>query len=180
MIIIGLTGPMYAGKTTIANALRERYLKYYGVDSRIMSMAGPLKALARQIGWNGLKDEKGRRLLQLLGTEVCRKCISDSYWTDKFLDSCIASKAEVIICDDVRFDNEAEVCDLVIRITGRDPLIWRLTEWMPIRLRRFVRSLFCHKSELGISKYDLCLDNSGDIHALKSLIDDLELKCPKS
>lgn len=61
-MIIGFTGNMQAGKTTCA--------EYTGFP--IYSFASPVKAIATIMGWDGNKDEKGRKLLQSLGTETGR------------------------------------------------------------------------------------------------------------
>lgn len=114
--VIGLAGPMGCGKSTIAtmmvNALpRDKHTAY------IISFADALKDLARSLGWNGEKDEKGRKLLQLLGTDICRNCIDINYvvwrWYEKIRNYfpvyqvSYCEKRLVIIADDVRFDNEA-------------------------------------------------------------------------
>lgn len=162
MYIIGLSGPMRAGKSTTAQVL-QRALANHGIDSTIIPMAKPLKTIATELGWDGQKDKKGRRLLQLLGTQVCRECISQDYWTKKFLELAHKSGTPVVICDDIRFDDEAEICDKVIRVTGRDPLSWRLTEYKCLRwLRRFL----CHASERGVTRCDYTINNDGDLFML--------------
>lgn len=173
MYIIGLTGPMRAGKSTTAQIL-QRALTSHGVDSTIIPMAGALKRIATELGWNGLKDEKGRRLLQLLGTDVCRNCISQDYWVIKFLESAAKCNTSVIICDDIRFDDEAEVCDSVIRITGRDPWQWRLTE-----NAKWLRKILCHKSEQGVTRCDYTINNSADTFLLATIVYNVvqELPC---
>jgi len=63
--------------------------------------------------WNGSKDEKGRRLLQLIGTEVARECIDEDFWVNEWVNTCekegIFSNYDYIIIDDMRFDNEAKM-----------------------------------------------------------------------
>jgi hypothetical protein len=60
------------------------------------------------MGWNGKKDKKGRKLLQLIGTECGRQCISESIWTDKFIEKATRNilPPDVVIADDWRFPNE--------------------------------------------------------------------------
>ena len=71
----------------------------------------PLLDLAREIGWNGKKDEKGRKFLQLLGTDCVRECIDYDYWTKKWSkgveDYSKIQEIDLIIADDIRFENEA-------------------------------------------------------------------------
>jgi len=127
MHIIGINGRAGSGKSTFKDFLAQEYRNLvYKEAVEIIPFAQALKDLAMYIGWNGQKDEKGRRLLQLLGTEVCRECIDEYYWINKW--SCRYAKAlimekSLVIVDDVRFLNEAQFLkDLgatLIKITGR-------------------------------------------------------------
>jgi len=123
--IIGITGPAGAGKSTFARhllcALAERH-----IPAICIPFAAALKKLARSIGWDGVKDARGRRLLQLLGTDVCRGCISDSYWIDRWRAAVVRAAethVHVVVTDDVRFPNEAfairALNGTIIRLTGR-------------------------------------------------------------
>lgn len=164
MFIIGLAGPMCGGKTTTANLLKKHLKLKRGIDSTIIPMAKPLKDLAYSLGWDGQKDRKGRKLLQTLGV-VCRECLDQDYWVKKYALACASCGHEVIICDDIRFENEAELCDIVIRITGRDPWQWRLTEHM-----RWLRKWLCHSSEQCVSTYDCTINNSKGIVELETAV----------
>ncbi len=75
MHIIGIHGPLGGGKTFLANEIKDCF---NGVV--ILPFAKLLKDFAFEMGWDGKKDPKGRRLLQLLGTECGRKCISQDIW----------------------------------------------------------------------------------------------------
>lgn len=107
-IVIGLAGRMWSGKTTTAQEIL-RQLSEQGRSGVILSLATPLKDLARSyFGWNGQKDERGRRLLQRLGTDVGREWDPD-FSVKKWLDmACRQVKVGIsVICDDLRFANEA-------------------------------------------------------------------------
>lgn len=175
MKLIGLAGPKGCGKSTISKLIANS-LRAEGHKVIIQSFAKPLKDLATSIGWDGQKDEKGRRLLQILGTEVCRKCIRDDYWIAKFTEFCASEALShspcepelIIICDDVRFDNEAALFDKVIQIKGRnEPWSWCLP--------RFLRRLFNHASECGVERSDLIIDNSKGYIELEAQIYELKL-----
>lgn len=77
----------------------------------IIPMAKKLKEVALSIGWNGVKDAKGRRLLQILGTEVMRECIDEDYhikaWM-QYAEEALLSGKRILICDDIRFPNELQ------------------------------------------------------------------------
>ena len=60
-IIIGFCGKAQVGKDSAADYLVE----HYGFVK--MNFAGYLKEIAEQAGWNGLKDNRGRRYLMHLG-----------------------------------------------------------------------------------------------------------------
>jgi hypothetical protein len=110
MHVIGITGIMYAGKTTVGKMLS---LKVYGHESHIFPFGASLKRRAYELGWDGVKDEKGRRLLQLLGTEICRQCIDPNYWVVAWQNDNLHyirdRKLDWVFIDDVRFLNEAKM-----------------------------------------------------------------------
>ena len=106
-LIIGLTGRKRHGKSTFCDFLRERLISD-GYSVECVNFKDPSLAMARSIGWNGKKDEKGRLLLQRLGTDVVRECIDTNYWVKRWMLSVAACGSDVILVDDVRFQNEAE------------------------------------------------------------------------
>lgn len=110
---IGITGKMNAGKTTVAGIIKEHLRDK--VPTCIIPFAAPIKRLALDMGWNGEKDDKGRRLLQLLGTECGRQCIAPDIWIRRWYEQAERwwlrdnePERLVVIADDLRFDNEAE------------------------------------------------------------------------
>ena len=85
-------------------------------------MAREIKRIANEhFGWDGEKDEKGRRLLQVLGTEAGRM-YNENIWVHKAIDwfnqNCdLANRISirpatytVMIADDIRYPNEIEQC----------------------------------------------------------------------
>ena len=90
----------------------------------LIPFAKALKRIAFDLGWDGKKDERGRKLLQLLGTDVCRNCIADDYWIKKWVEQYEDAPTNAhIIADDVRFINEVEAIVLrngiTFKVTGR-------------------------------------------------------------
>lgn len=111
MYLVGLCGKMYAGKTAFAESMCL-HAADDGVFSKILPFAQPLKQIARSMGWDGNKDEKGRRLLQLLGTECMRECIDPNGWLKLWIKEARSFQLSVkstalVISDDCRFSNEA-------------------------------------------------------------------------
>lgn len=69
------------GKDTTAGILKE-YLETKGQRVLIIHFADLLKYICKQFfGWDGNKDEKGRTLLQYIGTDVVSKK-NPAYWAD--------------------------------------------------------------------------------------------------
>jgi hypothetical protein len=115
--VIGITGNMGVGKTTLANEIAGRLNGY------VLPFAAPVKSIAKSMGWNGEKDERGRRLLQLIGTECGRECIGEDVWVRRWLASLVedSESPSAVIADDVRFENEADAIrargGLIVRVT---------------------------------------------------------------
>ena len=104
-MIISFGGKMMVGKTTSANYLvdKKSFIK--------LSFADKIKEIARNyFGWDGAKDEKGRKLLQEIG-DVGR-AYDANIWI-KYVEGKMQSlqnfdKIENFTIDDVRFKNEID------------------------------------------------------------------------
>lgn len=108
MRVITISGKSRSGKDTIAQALKKAF-DDQGTPCLIFHYADFLKKICEVCyGWDGKKDEKGRTLLQYVGTEVFRAADPD-VWVDMML--CfikgISKTTKVLILPDVRFLNEA-------------------------------------------------------------------------
>jgi len=105
--IITFSGKAQHGKTTSANILGG-ILKKQNKRVLFASYADYLKYIARQYyDWNGEKDEKGRTLLQELGTEKTRIRFPD-FWVDNVISlaKIFENDYDYVIIDDCRFPNE--------------------------------------------------------------------------
>jgi hypothetical protein len=94
--LIGLAGYAGSGKDTAADVLEA-----LGWERR--AFAGALKDLATRIGWDGAKDEPGRRLLQELGVG-CREVLGADVWVNALM----ATLEGPSVIVDVRFPNEVD------------------------------------------------------------------------
>lgn len=108
MRVITISGRAQVGKDSIAQALKETF-DSQGIPCLIFHYADFLKKICEVCyGWDGKKDEKGRSLLQHVGTEIFRAADPD-IWVDMML--CfvkgISKTTKVLILPDVRFLNEA-------------------------------------------------------------------------
>lgn len=109
MKIFCISGKAQHGKDTTANFMLEALAKK-GESVLIFHYADLLKYIAKQyFGWDGVKDENGRKLLQELGTDVIRKKNPD-YWVmfavgllRLFID-----RWDYVLIPDARFPNEID------------------------------------------------------------------------
>ena len=151
MKLIAFTGLAQTGKTTAANFIP---------GAKILSFADPVKQIAlSSFNWDGVKDEKGRRLLLVIGTE-CGRAYDNDIWINKMREQIkiYAPLFNVIAIDDCRFDNEPE---LVKELGG-----------IVIEILRPGCVPDGHASEQGISPYliDRQILNDGTIEQLKEKV----------
>jgi len=161
---IGLCGKAGAGKTTTCGIIANIHMKKS--PSIIIPWAEDLKRVAREeFGWNGKKDEKGRKLIQTIGTECGRMYGGDLFWVNKWqnkVDMILGSNPNTLILnDDTRFDSEAKrIKDnggIMIKVYGRAYDMGENSS---------------HVSEAGINEQyiDYTIDNSGDMDYLTNKI----------
>jgi hypothetical protein len=93
---IGLIGWAGSGKDTAALALMDRGWKR-------VAFADALKGRALYLGWDGRKDERGRRLLQDIG--MAMRTYDAQHWIDHARG---AMRGRPCVFTDVRFTNEAD------------------------------------------------------------------------
>ena len=93
---IGLIGWAGAGKDTAALALMDRGWKR-------IAFADALKGRALYLGWDGRKDDRGRRLLCDLG--MAMRAYNPNHWIDHARN---AMRGRACVFTDVRFQNEAD------------------------------------------------------------------------
>lgn len=108
--VICISGKAQHGKDTVAKMMKA-ILEKYGKKVLITHFGDLLKYICKSFfKWDGQKDEKGRSLLQDIGTDCIRKQQPD-YWVN-FLASIIKffpDEWDYIIIPDCRFPNEYEV-----------------------------------------------------------------------
>lgn len=139
--IIGLCGPNRVGKTTTAREM-ARLLNRDEDVACVDAVANPLyESLSAMLGCDeswikrykdspvpqdhdvpSLRGKIMRDALKRLGTEFGRDVFGPNIWADLALGRAHASWAYYTIFDDIRFENEANICDFVIELkrTGID------------------------------------------------------------
>ncbi len=118
-LFLGISGKMGSGKTTLTEGIRNSLNTF---TSEVVSLAKPIKDIQHMI-YNELDlemvGEKDRDLLIKLGMWGRDK--SPTLWLEQAVKKFKSSPADIVICDDVRFGNEAEWFEengLLIRIEG--------------------------------------------------------------
>ena len=105
--VINISGKAGSGKDTFADML-QKSLEAKGKTVMRMSYADYLKYICTKLfAWNGKKDEKGRTLLQKVGTDIVRAQNPD-FWVKAVceLATLFDGFYDYVICADCRFPNE--------------------------------------------------------------------------
>ena len=120
-LLIGISGKMGSGKSTISHMLKAGF-EMTDRKVEIMSLSKPLyKAqdlLYKQFGLE-LQGDKDRNLLISIGQ--WGRDIDPDFWVEQAAKSIVESDADIIICDDIRFKNEADFfkrLGVIFRIEG--------------------------------------------------------------
>lgn len=156
--VILLSAKSGHGKDYIANIMKDN-LEQKGNTVLITHYADLLKYILKTFfNWDGQKDEKGRHLLQYVGTDVIRKQ-EPNYWVNfvKDIITMFPNEWDYILIPDVRFPNEITemYCDdfntISVRIT-RENYTSKLTKEQQQ-----------HKSETALDNYtfDYYITNDG-------------------
>jgi len=161
-IIIGLCGKAGSGKDTVADIITKKCFKN-DITCTTIHFAKALKNIAKTVfGWDGQKDERGRRLLQVIGTD-CARAYDKDFWIKKWEELLYWNQDyKVLLVPDVRFENEANAIHIrngiLIKVFGR---AFDLGENAN------------HASEAGLSKelIDYTIDNSLTIEALEEKVE---------
>ena len=109
IIISGKSG---SGKDMFAQFLKEELAKH-GKKALVIHYADAVKWFCRDfLDWDGKKDEVGRTLLQMVGTDIVRK-VHPNFWTGIVVGLIQAfeptSNFDIAIVPDARFPNEVDI-----------------------------------------------------------------------
>jgi hypothetical protein len=107
--IFAVSGKAQHGKDTFANVLYEE-LTNKGHRVLLTHYADLLKFICKSLfNWDGQKDEKGRHILQYVGTDVVRNERPD-YWVEFVIDmiELFGENWDYVIIPDTRFPNEID------------------------------------------------------------------------
>ena len=167
MKVIAVSGHARHGKDTVAKMLQEQ-LEADGNKVLITHYADLLRYICKTFfGWDGKKNERGRTLLQHVGTDVVRKN-EPNFWVDFVADIlCYFNDYwDFVIIPDTRFPNEFNR----LKERGLDAVHLRVVR------TDFVSPLTAeqqaHPSETALDDIepDFCIINDGDLDSLKTKI----------
>ena len=117
--LIGLVGHARHGKNTVAKFIAGAARGKRTVE---MAFADAVREECRDIyGWNGVKDEAGRTLLQEHGMK--RRRLDPDYWLKKTFERLDECPADIVVITDVRFRNEAD------EVVARGGELWRVVRF---------------------------------------------------
>jgi len=136
--VVGLAGPAGVGKSTTTIAFVEIFKKLYpALKTKNIAFADPMYNLIshftqipistlksqnyKNIKWNQktapmpcLNGWSPRRFLQVIGTDCFRNEIHNDFWVQLSIKQ--AEDNDIIFVEDARFDNEYEMCNIVIEL----------------------------------------------------------------
>lgn len=169
MKVILISGKARHGKDTVAGMIESNF-KERGARVLVTHYADLVKYICKAFfGWDGNKDERGRTLLQYVGTDIVRGYFPD-YWVNFIIDilNMFSEHWDYVIIPDTRFPNEVdkikEQFDAVHVRVLRDGFESSLTEEQKN-----------HPSETALDNYtyDVIIHNSGSMEDLEQKVKEL-------
>lgn len=157
--LVLLGGKQKTGKTTSAKFIAQILkVKYPTLSVEHTALARPIKEIAHSVfHWDGEKDDRGRRLLQVIGTDAGRE-YNEDLWNE-YLEGYILGGLfipNIVLVDDWRFPNEKDY------FTSRGMMFDVTT----IRLYRDTGIIDTHPSENSLPDnkfyYDFVINNNKD------------------
>lgn len=110
MKVVCISGKAQHGKDTMAQMMKRILEDSYGKSVLIIRYADQLKFILREYyDWDGVKDERGRSLMQTVGTDLARKADPDIWvkYVMRFL-AVFGTDFDYVLIPDCRFTNEIE------------------------------------------------------------------------
>ena len=164
--IIALSGRARSGKDTCAECIKEEFERS-GKKVLMVHYADLLKFICKTfLGWDGQKDEKGRHILQYVGTDIVRKQRPD-YWVDFIIDvlGLFGDQWDIVVIPDARFPNEID------RLKQDVFAVTHVKVVRPNFESELTSEQKQHKSETAMENYpsDCLIKNEGSLRALRDL-----------
>lgn len=110
MKVVLLIGKAGAGKDEAYKCIKELY-----PTAERYAFADRLKVFAREMGWDGRKDERGRKLLQGIGQTV--RAYNEDFWAVRVVRAIEHDQPDIAVITDCRFPNEIKFVKAFFRDT---------------------------------------------------------------
>lgn len=167
MKIICISGKAQNGKDTTAQFMADE-LTAQGKKVLIAHFGDLVKYVCTKFfGWDGKKDDKGRTLLQYVGTDKIR-AQSPDYWVDFIVGilSMFPDEWDYVLIPDTRFPNEFEI----FKNYGMDASLLRVER--PNFVSPLTDKQQMHPSETALDNYhyDLHIINDGTLEDLQTMV----------
>ena len=165
--IFAVSGKAQHGKDTFANILYEE-LTNKGHRVLLTHYADLLKFICKSLfNWNGEKDEKGRQILQYVGTDIVRK-ERPNYWVEFVIDmiDLFGENWEYVIIPDTRFPNEIDI------LKQKYDKVEHIRVVRPNFTSTLTEEQLKHPSEVALDSVipDITIFNQGTMEELKELV----------
>ena len=166
MTVVGISGKAESGKTTLANILKKE-LEERHTRVLLINYGDFVKFIATQYyNWNGEKDERGRALLQHIGTEQGRMMVDENIWVDMVINTVAVADRDydIAIVADCRFPNEFS------RWADKGKEILKIRIERPEYQNKLTQEQNQHASETSMDNYrdwDLFVCNDGTYENLE-------------
>ena len=164
--IICISGKALHGKDSVARVLSAT-LKQQGKKVLITHYADLLKYVREFFEWDGNKDNQGRQLLQMVGTDVVRSQCPD-FWVNFVRDMLVFFDGEwdYVLIPDCRFPNEIEV----LKKAGFNVLHLRVVRPGFDSPLSIVQQNHLSETALDSYWYDYQIKNGGTIRDLNEVV----------
>lgn len=165
--IFVISGKAQHGKDTVANILRDD-LSDRGYKVLVTHYADLVKYICKTFfHWDGEKDERGRALLQYVGTDVVRNQ-NPNYWVDFIVDilKMFGHNWDYVIIPDARFPNE------ITALTDNFDDVKHIRVVRPNFKSNLTEEQLNHPSETSLDSTlpDFIFENEGTVEELKRVI----------
>lgn len=167
--VIAFAGKAGAGKSTVANTFKkcmnsDNNHNDYSIP--IIPFAKEIKLQAKILGWDGEKDEKGRKLLQDI-TKPIKAYHGQNHYAEVVFDEAVSIEPDFLVIDDLRFKAEANYL-LQKAKEGKCKVIF-----VKVENKNFVSNLTedakadISENDLNDFEFDCVIDNSGTLEELE-------------
>ena len=155
MKVVLLIGKAGVGKDESYKCIKE----LYPIAERY-AFADYLKTIAYEVGWDGRKDERGRKLLQGIGQTV--RAYKEGFWALKVAKAIEHDMPNLAVVTDCRFPNEIQIIKDYFRGVTTIRIIRDVSEMSDI-------------SEHALDDYepDFTICNNGTVADLKRSLEEI-------